>query len=105
MKKNSIWIITWVLINILFSTINQYILTYPRVSPKSYGPLWGWDSSGIMVLVAGPILGILGALLFLIIDLFSFRNKIKNKKNLFLIRITLVILIVLLISFIEKNYF
>ncbi len=104
MKKNSIWILSWTLVNILFSMIHQYILTLPSSSSKNYGPLWGWGDS-IAVLVAGPILGLQGAILFLLIDYFTFRSKINNKYVLLVSRLILVILIVLLISFIEKKYF
>jgi len=78
MKKNIIWIISWIFINVFFSMIHQYILTLPKTSieglPKIFAPLLGWDT-------------------------------IKKKYVLFFTRITLVILIILLISFIQKKYF
>ena len=104
MKKNSIWIISWTLVNILFSIVNQYILTTPNNTTNSYGPIWGYGSS-IHVFVGGPILGLFGAIIFLLIDSFTFRKKIKDKYILFFSRITLVIFIVLLISLIKKQYF
>lgn len=109
MKKNSVWIISWTLVNILFSMTNQYLLTLPKKLiiglPSVFYPILGWDTSIILILYAGPILGVFGALIFLLIDSFTFRKKIKDKYILFFSRITLVIFVVVLISFIQKKYF
>lgn len=104
MKKNIIWILSWTIVNVLFSIANQYIYTLPTQSSKSYGPLWGFGDS-IAIMVAGPILGLQGAILFLLIDYFTLRNKIESTTTLLVLRIILAILIVILISFIQRKYF
>jgi len=104
MKKNIIWILSWTLVNVVFSMLNQRILTWDYNPSGNYGPLWGWADS-IAVMIAGPILGLQGAIAFLLIDYFTLRDKIKSFYVLLIFRIILVILIVLLISFIQKKYF
>lgn len=105
-KKNIIWLVFWTIINVLFSMLNQYIetLSFNTDFLGRFSPLLNWLGS-IGIWVAGPILGLQGAVVFFLIDSFFFRQKIKNKYILFVVRIILVILIILLVSYIERKYF
>lgn len=96
-KKNIIWGISWTIINIILSILNQR-LKYSF--PREYG--WGAD---IQIWIGGIIMGLEGAICFLLIDYFLLKRKIKNLYVLLGLRIVLIILIILTISFIQKKFF
>lgn len=96
-KKNIIWGISWTIITVLLSILNQRL---KYAFPREYG--WGAE---IQIWVGGLIIGLVSAIWFLLIDYLFIKRKIKKIYILFVLRIILIVLIILIVSFIQKKFF
>jgi len=105
-KKNIIWVLLWTVINVLLSMTHQYIRSMPHSNnASSFLSILDGIADQISVFIVGPILGLVGTPIFLLIDYFLLREKIKNKHLLFMIRIAIIISVILIIFHIERVYF
>lgn len=101
--KNSIWVVSWLLINVLFSMAYRYFETMPHAkNAKTVLSILGGLADSIIFWFVGPLYGVIGGVFFLIFDAVFFRKKIKNKKLLFFIRISLIILFIFIGVLVDK---
>jgi len=96
-KKNIIWGVSWTIITIMLSILNQR-LKYSLTEGYS----WGAD---IQIWFGGLVIGLVSAICFLLIDYLFIKRKAENSYILFILRIILAVLIILVVSFIQKKFF
>lgn len=106
MKKNSIWIFFWTLINVILSMTYQFVLMMSHThNAKHFSSILSGFADAINFWIRAPILGLVATPLFLLVDYCFLRARIENKKVLFLVRIVLILVLIFIIDYIEQNYF